>query len=133
MAGRKRSAGTNKSEFIRNVLEKNPEASAKDVQTAWTEAGETEELNPTLYYQIRQKLGLSRGRGRRRGGRKRKAEAGATPVAARAVTANGSSNDDYLALESQIDKLVAQAEAIGDSKLASDLRQARRRVSAKLL
>lgn len=138
MAGRKKaSEGTNKSEFIRNILNENPNASAKDVLDAWEAAGETEKLNPTLYYQVRRTQGLAKRRGG--GGRRRKkaaratASATATPTTSAASVGQNGSGADYLSIEKQIDKLVLQAESLGDSKLADELRQARRRVSSKLV
>lgn len=132
MAAKKRSSGgTNRSEFIRNILNENPQATASDVADAWTAAGHKEELNKTLYYQTRRTMGLSTPRGgSKKRGRKPKAVKAAESTPAPAAT-NGST--DYLAIEKQIDSLVAQADSIGDSKLAEVLRQARRRVSAKLV
>ncbi|QDU64504.1 hypothetical protein Pan216_53940 [Planctomycetes bacterium Pan216] len=135
MAGKK-TGGPNKSAFARDFLKKKPDASVKDVQAAWNTDGNKDELNPTLVYQMKSKLGLARGRGRRK---KKKASAKASPVSATpAVARRGRPLGDdragsYEAIETQLDRLVAEAEALGDRSLASELRSARRYCSAKLI
>ena len=48
----------NKSAFIREVLRKNPDAKAADVNEAWSAAGNRERLNPALYYGVKRSMEL---------------------------------------------------------------------------
>lgn len=121
MAGKKKGA-VNKSAFIRGVLEKNSAASAKDAQDAWKSAGHKGKLSPALFYQTKARMGLGSRRQKRRG---RPAKAAASAALA--------STDSYLAIEQQLDKLIAQSVELKDGNLSDALLTARRRASAKLL
>lgn len=48
MAAKK--TGNNRSAFIREQFEKNPQASVKDIAAAWKAAGNKDDLSPTLIY-----------------------------------------------------------------------------------
>lgn len=122
--GGRKAGGPNKSAFIRDILLADPKASAKDVQAKWVDAGNKDGLNPTLFYLMKNKLGLSKPRG---GGRR-----GRRPAAAAAPT-GGEPNGGYLEIERALDRLISQAEGLSDRKLAEDLRQARRRASMALI
>lgn len=124
---KKRGDGPTRSDFIRDQLKANPNVSAKDVQDAWAKAGHKPALKTTLFYLIKGKLGLSK---RRKGkGRRGRRRAEAAVVAQAAASPNGS----YLDIERALDKLIHQADEIGDRKLADALRQARRRASTALI
>ena len=112
----------NKSLFIRGVLEKNKKASVKEVQAAWTDAGNKGELGVALIYQQRTKAGI-----------KAKGRTGRPPGRPPAGAAPSSSANSFEAMEASLDKLLAQAETLGDRRLIDDLRNARRRASAKLI
>ena len=114
--------GVNKSEFIRGVFAKNATASAKEVQEAWAAAGHKVPLGTPLIYLVKSKSGKPSGRrGRPRGDMKRE-EGGSGGV--------GNGREVYFQIEAELDKLVSRAP---DSKIAEALRNARRRVSAKLV
>lgn len=120
MAGRKKGA-PNKSLFIRGVLESNSKATAAEVAEAWKKAGNSGTVIPTLYYQVKRKMGLGR-KGRR--GRPRKGAA--APAAATGA-------NHYLSIEQKLDALIAQAMEARDGKLAEGLRAARRIASSHLV
>jgi hypothetical protein len=48
-----------KSQFVRDVLTKNPGASVKDVNQAWTAAGHDGSLGDTLIYRTKSEIGKS--------------------------------------------------------------------------
>ena len=100
MAAKK--SGPNKSAFIRGVLENNKAASAKDVQDAWNGAGHKGALSPTLFYNIKGKMGLTSGRKKKRRGRPK----------ATAAPSTQSGSDVYLAIEKSLDGLISQAEGV---------------------
>lgn len=128
MAAKKRGGGPNRSAFIRDQLTENPSAKLNDVNEAWTSQGNSGEITGTLYYQVKKSMGLSKGRKKRRG------RAVAAPMANHSESAKLSSGaEGYLAIEKTLDKLIAQAGELGDSKLSDELRAARRRASAKLV
>jgi hypothetical protein len=110
------------------MLKANPDVSAREVQAAWKEAGNRDPLNPTLYYQVRTNMGLARPRGRR-GRPPRRAAAAAKTTSANVPELNSG----YLSIEQALDRLISQAEDMNDSRLAAELRAARRRASAKLV
>lgn len=120
MARKKRGEGPNKSEFIRGILNQNSGAKLGDVNEAWKAAGHSGLITPTLYYQVKSKLGLTKGRKRRR---RRVATESKGPSPA----------DAYLAIERELDHLVAKAAGLGDQRLAEAIRTARRRASSKLI
>jgi hypothetical protein len=114
--GKRKRRGPNRSAFIREYLERSPSASAREVADAWTGAKHRGKLSPTLYYQIRRRMGVSGGKGKRRGRPGKAAAAGG-----------------YLGIEQQLDQLIALAHGQGDTELSEALRTARRHVSAKIL
>ena len=115
--------GVSKSQFIRDELAKNPKASFRQVSETWTAAGNREPLTSSLFYLVKSQSGYSRGR---RGRPKQTAGAGSS-----AIDAGGNEiSTVYLQIESELDKLILKAP---DSKIAEALRNARRRVSAKLV
>ena len=121
MAGRK-AGSPNRSEFIRKHLSAKPEAKLSDVNDAWKKAGNSGELTATLFYQVKSKAGFVRGRGKRGGARR-----GRPPASA------SSAPGGYLAIEQALDGLIATAVRLGDDRLATDLRSARRHASVKLV
>lgn len=123
--GGRKAGGPNRSEFIREILTANPQTSAREVQEKWTASGNKDKLNPTLFYLVKSKLGLTSGvRGGRRAGR---------PSAAAGRMGRTGQNGGYLEIEQALDRLISQAEGLRDNKLADDLRQARRRASTALI
>jgi hypothetical protein len=114
-----------RSGFIRDQLRENAKLSLKEIIEAWRAQGNTGTITPTLFYQVRSKLGLARGVRRRR---RRQA-----PVAAEAAARPQPDKSDYLSIEATLDHLVAQAVAMKDNRLAEALRGARRAASARLL
>ena len=53
-----RTAGLSKSDFIRDILRKNPTANQKAVEKAWHEAGREGPIQSSLVSTLRRKLGL---------------------------------------------------------------------------
>lgn len=117
--------GPNRSAFIREKLSENKNVSYKEIAEAWKKLGHSEEIKATLFYLVKNKA--KGGKGKRRG-RPAKAE---TEAAAAAATTTV--DQSWLEMEKALDKLVAQAVSLRDSKLADDLRVARRRVSSQLV
>lgn len=112
--------GPNRSEFIRNQLKANKKVKHKEVVEAWKKAGHDGEIKATLYYLVKSKM-----KGKR--GPKREDASSQEP-------ADANSKDTVLLdMEKQLDKLIVAASLMRDSKLADDLRIARRRVSALLV
>ena len=111
-----------KSQFIRDELAKNPNAMFRHVSAAWTAAGNKDQINASLFYVVKYKSSATRGR------RERLRQA--IRADALSMTASTDANAVYLQIESELDNLVARAP---DSKIAEALRNARRRVSAKLV
>lgn len=131
MAKSRNTDGVNKSQFIRDVLTENRKATIHDINKAWNEAGNEGELNPTLYYQAKGRMGLAKGRRGRPPREAVETAAGAARVAKESAVADDGTT--FLAIELELDKLIAKADGLGDSKLADSLRTARRRVAAKLI
>lgn len=133
MAAKKRADGPNRSAFIRDKLNEDPNTKLEAITEAWVNEGNEGEITPTLYYQIRKQMGLSNRRRKKRGrpagtaGRPRRRAAETT-----AVAASGGDNV-YDEIESTLDELIRRALELGDRKLSDDLRMARRRASAKLV
>ena len=137
--------GTNKSEFIREQLQRNPEITAKAVVEAWESSGNEGSLSETLYYNVKKALGLAGGGGgsrwatpraqgrmkktpkavRRGRGRPRSTDAApATTTTATRSSAQGRSFDE---LEAMIDDMIFQLKAHGGQPDVEEaLRQARR-------
>ncbi|MGL4465104.1 MAG: hypothetical protein ACRC1K_23360, partial [Planctomycetia bacterium] len=108
------------------------------INSSWLGAGYSGDIARNLYYQVKKKMNLSKPRktGRKPGRPARSESAAPAPVystpRAAAPAPTGSSHG-YLKIEQTLDALVADAVALGDHKLAEDLRAARRRVSVKLV
>ena len=107
----------NRSAFVRDQLQKNPAATAADVREAWKAQGHKTAMSATLYYQVRARF--NSGKGRRPGRPKSK-----KPSA---------SGNGYLEIESVLDRLILEAVGLPDEPLATELRVARRHVSARLV
>ena len=122
LAAKKKASGVNKSAFIRGALESNPKATLAEIQAAWTAEGHAGDLNSTLVYQVKSKLGLGARRKKRRG-----------PKPAGVVGEPQVFEKGYLQIERQLDGLIADAQELKDTKLVARLREARRYASAKLL
>lgn len=105
----------NRSLFIRTFLGENKRAKYKDVVAAWKAKGGVEPISNSLFYQVKGSK------------RKGKGRAKATEQAIDSAT------ESYQSIEQRLDQLVAQAEHLRDSRLASALRVARRCASAKLV
>jgi len=52
--------GTNKSEFIRNALNKDAALDLKQINVLWSKGGGDGEISAVLFYQVRRKMGLKR-------------------------------------------------------------------------
>ncbi len=61
MAAKRRGDEPSRSGFIRDQLGKNPKLSLKELIEAWKGGGNTGTITPTLFYQVRSKLGLAQG------------------------------------------------------------------------
>lgn len=120
--------GPNKSAFIRDLLTKNPKITVKEVAAAWVGGGNKDELNPTLYYQVKKSMGI-KSKGRRGRGPGRPPKSATAAIA----DAGSSKSDGYIAIESALDRLIRDAESLRDNSLVEKLRAARRQVSAKLV
>jgi hypothetical protein len=132
--GRGRPAGTglngqgeNKSAFVREFLNLNPMASAKEVAAAWGEKGNSEPLAAGLYYQVRNKMGFAR---KRRSQTDRKPRTRVAPSATSSLRPTSLGVDAYIQIESTLDQLISQ---VHDAPLVEALRIARRRVSLEIL
>ena len=119
-SGEAKSEGINKSQFIRDHFQQKPNATARDIVTAFAEAGHGV-LNPMLVYLVKSKSAEKK---RRRGKTER---GGADGVGIR--TSDDAANV-YLQIETELEKLIVRAP---DKAVAEALRLARRRVSAKLV
>lgn len=115
MAGRKKGA-PNRSEFIRNLLQSNRRMKLAAVQEAWAKSGQKGEIKSALFYQVKRKM--KRGGGKQRGA---------------AAQIAGAASNGYLGMEVALEKLVTQADGMGNKPLAEALRVARRMASAKLV
>jgi hypothetical protein len=51
---------TNRSEFVRNALSKDPGLSLGQVNDLWSRSGGDGEITAVLFYQVRRKMGLKR-------------------------------------------------------------------------
>ena len=60
MAKKKAISNVNKSEFIRNALDKNPDLNLKQINDLWARSGDPGEISAVLFYQVRRKMGLKR-------------------------------------------------------------------------
>ncbi len=100
------------SPFIREQLEKNPKITGKEVAETWKAAGNKITFSPTLFYQVKGRLRLTNSRGR---GRPRKRYGGLERI------------------ERELDGLVAQADDLGEKKVAESLRGARRVLAGRLV
>ena len=110
--------------FVRDFLGQNPQATGKEVETAWRKAGHKAPFHQSMVYKIKGDLGLTSKRRKKR--RKKAVAAETAPVAA-------DPGVEFLAIEKALDSLISKAEGLKDAKLAEALRVARRRVSAKLV
>lgn len=113
-------SGPNKSQFIRDMLGSNKNVKHKEVAEAWKKAGNSDEIKSTLYYLVKSKLKGKRGR-----------KLGAAHTTAESPV--GEKDAVLLEMERMLDKLIAMSASARESKLAEDLRIARRRVSAMLV
>ena len=142
MAKRKSADGPNKSEFIREQLKADPSMKPPAVAEAWTAAGHPGVLTPTLYYQVKRSMGLSKSRKKRRGGKRAaavemadvvEAPAPKAPKATKATVVVTEAVGSYLEIEAALDSLVGKSESLRDGKLSEALRAARRHASTKLV
>ena len=58
MAKKKAAKNETKSDFLRNVLGKNPDLDYRQINRRWTKAGHPGEISNPLYYKIRAELGI---------------------------------------------------------------------------
>lgn len=122
----KRDQKVNRSGFIRDYLGEHPQASLKEVVEAWKGSGQKDDLNPTLYYQMKNQLKL--------GGGKRTSTSGSSSSAAPSWSKSSkSSGGDYLELEQALDGLIDMARRLDNDRLVDQLRHARRIASAQIL
>lgn len=144
-----------KSEFVKDVLSKNPKANAQAVNEAWHASGHEGTISGTLVQKLRASLGLTRSRKARKPaangamekgrfaasrsgakpGRPRKGSQpqgvdgaqGAAPPARPARAAAGTDDRRLVELEGDIDRLIFRLIAVGGlSEVEDALRQARR-------
>ena len=123
--------------FVRQVLGTTPDATVAGVKEAWEKAGYKGELNQTIFYNERKKLGLSTGKprkGAKRGRKPGSGKAADAPKAAAAPKAVGrpAGKAGYHEIERALDHLIVKADDLGDAHLADARRHARRRVSSHL-
>jgi hypothetical protein len=127
---RKSAGGVSQSSFIRDKLNANAGVKAAQVASAWKEAGHPGEIKSSLFYLVKNKMGLSKPR---TAGRRRAAPAPAAVAAAPHASRESESTATYLEIEHTLDSLIHQADQLRNASLAEDLRNARRRVSIKLV
>ena len=138
-----------KTSFVKEFLNDNPQGTVKAVNDAWTEAGMSGTISPTLINKMRAQLGLT---GNLRAKSKTGASAKATTTGKRrgrppkettaavngkpAGQAQGRKSDRTLALldvEAEIDRLIFTVMGIGNlTEIEAALREARRRVYGAL-
>lgn len=144
------SSGPSKSDFVREVLTKNPTFTTKSVNEAWSEAGHDGKISETLVQNLRSKLGLTgnirtgrppadgrktkakakRGRpktGRRSPGRPKSAPS-ASSVAASAPAPSKAVRGGVAELEAEIDRLLFRVMDQGMPAVENALREARRQL-----
>jgi hypothetical protein len=129
---RRKADGVRQSDFIRELLTANRDVKHRVVADAWKVAGYPGEIKSSLFYLVKNKMGLAPGK-RGRPGRPRK------PIAApsaSSVTESPVGTDtaaSYREIESRLDELIHQAMGIKDLALAEKLLAARRRASIQLV
>lgn len=135
MAAKKAKEGEiNKSEFSRQLLEKNANATAKDAVSAWVTAehpsdeATLKKLKQSFnnFKTLWSKKQTSGATAKKKPGRK----PGAAKVAAPVASSNGSTGG-YDAIEGYLDKAIWAALSLSDEELAASLRAARREVIKK--
>lgn len=104
----------NKTEFIRTQFSINPLTTVKEMLQKWREVSD-EELNPTLYYVVKQSLGMRPGK--------------PVNVAAPAPAVE----NPYLAMERSLDELSERAAQLNDVELSRTFRLCRHHCSLQLL
>lgn len=123
----------NRSEYIRKNLLENPDLSASQLTAQWNEEGFSGELTPSLFYQVKRRMGLST----KRGSSKPSTTARKTRVLPRKTNKTSNTSTDrqseYSRIERTLDSLIGDADQIKDTALATALRQARRVASAALV
>jgi hypothetical protein len=128
---RRKADGVSQSDFIREQLNANHDVKHRVVADAWKAAGYPGEIKSSLFYLVKNKMGLAKGTVKR--GRPRKSSE--APIAAPA--ASGADRNDaasaYRAIESELDGLVRHALELKDHSLAEKLLAARRRASIELV
>jgi hypothetical protein len=138
------STSTNKSTFLEDWLKNHPESKESEVAEAWKSAGNAGTISPSLFYKIKNDLGLRVRRrrgsvkrtkhakhvgtlGRGRGRPKMRAETAAVVVHHAEPTHRGSSARTLVELERELDHLIFQLMNVGGlDEVETLLRQARR-------
>jgi hypothetical protein len=130
-----------KSMFIKEALNDNPKASARELSEAWQASGQPGTISASLVSQVRSRMGLAgkRRRRRRKGANASAAGRGRQPMPAGTPTngaipakARGKKND-LMNLEIEIDRLLMKVVEIGWlGAVEDDLRKARRHLYAGL-
>jgi hypothetical protein len=130
---RRKADGVSQSDFIRELLNANQDVKHRVVADAWKVAGYPGEIKSSLFYLVKNKMGLAPAK-RGRPGRPRKpivAAPSAPSVTNPAAGADAASI--YREIESKLDGLVRRAMDLRDHSLAEKLLAARRRASIKLV
>lgn len=131
---RKKGRDEGKAKFLRDFLQKDPNASAKAVNDAWTSAGNKGTISGSYFYTTKAKLGLSGRQGLPKTASPNfKRKPGRPPRAEGAMAAHGPSGSrqerrrEIEELEVEIDKLMNQVMNLGGlDDVEGDLRRARR-------
>jgi hypothetical protein len=127
----KRAAGISQSSFIREKLSADRSIKYRDVADAWKEAGHPGAIKSSLFYLVKNKMGLSTGARKGRPGRKPGARA-ASPTPSASAN-GGEAAEAYREIEATLDTLIRQASELRNAQLAEELRAARRQASKQLV
>jgi hypothetical protein len=129
----KRVEGVSQSSFIREKLNADRDVKYRVVADAWKSAGHPGEIKSSLFYLVKNKMGLAGGARRGRPGRKPKAASASAAHAPSTSASGGETSATYREIEETLDSLIRQANELRNSQLAEDLRAARRQASIQLV
>jgi hypothetical protein len=130
-----------KSDFVRQILKKDPRANRKAVEEAWIAAGHEGPISSALVSTLRSKLGLignARVSKSRRGASKRNGKAttqeSGTPTGTSRAPRSGAQQRAIAEIEGDIDRLIFKMMVVGGlERIEDELRKVRRLLYRSLL
>jgi hypothetical protein len=125
--------GISQSGFIREHLNADRDVKYRVVADAWKTAGNPGEIKSSLFYLVKNKMGLAKGKPAKKLGRPRKATGAVASVVASPAPIENDAAVTYREIEGTLDTLVHQAMELRNLQLAESLLAARRRASIQLV